>query len=103
MKLKLHIPETEKTIKVKDITGGLARGFLGPSPRIIFSVNLEEELLLCYATNIGANCIIPESRGNMIELVIDKEKKEQLWDKYYTNAPAQQRQFVRKSRIVKRA
>ena len=50
MKLKLHIPEEGKIIKIKDIAGGIA----GKVPRLIFSVNIQDELILHNATQNGA-------------------------------------------------
>ena len=55
MKLKLHIPETGKTIKIKDICGGISFGVLGKMPKIIFSVNIQDELLLLEAMREGAH------------------------------------------------
>jgi predicted nucleic acid-binding protein len=45
-------------------------------------------------------CLVPQCDG---VLYVDLPSQEVLWDKYYTGAPAQQRQCVERYSIVKRA
>ena len=48
----------------------------------------------------NANCLV----AGEAEMIYKVEKtKEELWDKYYTQAPAQRRQLVERYKIVKRA
>jgi hypothetical protein len=44
-------------------------------------------------------CKVPWYNG----IEINTEEKKKLWDKYYTEAPKQQRQPVEQYKIVKRA
>ena len=45
-------------------------------------------------------CLVPNCNG-VIEMPL--EKREELWDRYYTGAPVRQRQFVERYNKVKRA
>ena len=52
------------------------------------------------AGSIEGRCLV----AGEAEMIYKVEKtKEELWDKYYTQAPAQRRQLVERYKIVKRA
>ena len=51
------------------------------------------------ANRVEPRCLVPRCTG----VIYSQLRRDKLWDRYYTGAPAQQRQCVERYSIVKRA